>query len=130
MGHTIVWDNSDKTVVLQQYIPPATKEDLFLLAEESADMLKSVSHTVHLILDERAIKLMLNTADLQFLEKLVPRNQGACVMVVPQIQVAYKLMAQRLGRLVAPKSVNQSFFAPSIEDARLMLQQRFSVRYP
>jgi hypothetical protein len=129
MGHLIAWDNLEKTVVLQQYIPPATKEDLFYLAQESAEMLQTVPHPVHLILDERAIKLILNTADLQFLEKLVPNNQGAVVMVVPQIQVAYKLMAQRLGRIVAPKSVHQSFFAPTIEDARLLLQRKFSVRY-
>ena len=51
MGYKIGWDNPEKTVVLQQYVDPASKDDLYRLAKESANLLKSVSHTVHLIID-------------------------------------------------------------------------------
>ena len=130
MGHHIAWDNNEKTVVVQQYLPPASKADLFQLAEKSAEMLKTVPYNVHLILDERAIKLIPSAADLQHLEKLVPNNQGAVVVVVPKKDVAYKLVTQRLGQIVAPRSVNQTYFAASIEEARTLLQQKVAVRYP
>ena len=130
MGHHIAWDNQDKTVVVQQHIPPSSKEDLLQLAEKSAEMLKSVTHTVHLIIDERSIRLMLNTTDLQYLEKLVPPNQGTVVVVVAKKDVAYKMLSQNLGKLIAPKSVNRTYFAASIEEAREILQRQVSVQYP
>ena len=130
MGHHIAWDNEDKTVVVQQHIPPSSKEDLLQLAEKSAEMLKSVAHTVHLIIDERSIRLMLNTTDLQYLEKLVPPNQGTVVVVVAKKDVAYKMLSQNLGKLIAPKSVNRTYFAASIEEAREILQRQVSVQYP
>jgi hypothetical protein len=130
MGHSIDWDNNDKTVVLQQYHAPATKEDLYQLAQKSSEMLNAVPHTVHLILDERSIKLLLTTIDLQYLEKFVPRNQGICVMVVPKFDVSYKMLTQRLGKFVAPKSVNRSYFASSVEEARELLCKKASVLYP
>jgi hypothetical protein len=130
MGFEITWDNNAKSVVLQRYIEPATKNDLILLAQKSSEMLKTVPHVVHLILDERNIKLMLNKTDLQYLEQLVPSNQGAVVMVVPQSQVSYKLISQQLGKLLAPKTVNRSYFVSTVEEARTMLQQKFGVVYP
>ena len=69
MGHEIHWDNEAKTVVYQQYTGTPVKDDLYYLAEESAAMLNSVDHTVHLIIDERMIKLTLTSADIKFLEK-------------------------------------------------------------
>jgi hypothetical protein len=130
MGHHIAWDNADKTVILHQYIAPASKEDLYQLAQKSAEMLGTVPHTVHLIIDERVIKLILNASDFRFLETLVPPNQGSVVMVVPRIDTDYKKITQRLGHIVAPKSVNESHFASSIEEARSLLQTKVSVNYP
>jgi hypothetical protein len=130
MGFEITWDNNAKSVVLQRYIEPASKNDLILLAQKSSEMLKTIPHVVHLILDERNIKLMLNKTDLQYLEQLVPSNQGAVVMVVPQSQVSYKLISQQLGKLLAPKTVNRSYFVSTVEEARTMLQQKFGVVYP
>jgi hypothetical protein len=73
---------------------------------------------------------MHTATDLQHLEKLVPPNQGAVVMVVAKKDVAYKMLTQRLGKLVAPKSVNQTYFASSIEEAREILQSQRLVQYP
>ena len=64
MGYLIHWDNEEKTVVFQQYTGNPVKDDLYHLAEESALMLNSVPHIVHLIIDERTIKLTLSSTDI------------------------------------------------------------------
>lgn len=130
MGHQIGWDNNDKTVVLQQYAPPVSNDDLLRLAEESAAMLKTVPHIVHLIVDERGIRQILSKADLRYLERLVPPNQGAVVVVVEPADLPYKAITQRLGNLVAPHAVSQTYFATSLEEARSILQQKVAVQYP
>ena len=98
MGYLIRWDNEQKTVVFQQYTGKPIKDDLYHLAEESAQMLKSVSHPVHLIIDERTIKLTLSSSDIKFLEKNVPPNQGAVVMVVSKSDLNYKKVVQNMGK--------------------------------
>ena len=130
MGHIIQWDNEEKTVVLQQYTKGAVKDDLYQLASESAAMLKSVPHTVHLIIDETEIKLTLNSADINFLEKNVPPNQGAVVMVVSKSNLTYKKVVQEMGRKLAPKTFEKPFFVNTIEQARELLQDEWEVHYP
>jgi len=130
MGHKISWDNEDKTVVLQQYTEEASKDDLYHLAQESAQMLNTIEHTVHLIIDERNIKYLLNPADMSYLEKLVPRNQGAVVVVVPVIKAGYKASVQKLAQRVAPTAFAEAHFVESLEEARKFLQESFGVRYP
>lgn len=130
MGHLIQWDNTDKTVVLQQYTDTPVKEDLYRLAEASATMLGSVSHTVHLIIDERSIRLSLNSVDMKYLEMNVPPNQGAVVMLVKKSSLPYKQWIQNLGKSLAPKAFEKPFFAATLEEARELLQKLFGVRYP
>ncbi len=130
MGHSIQWDNEEKTVVYQQYTGNAVKDDLYYLAEESAALLKSVEHTVHLIIDERTIKLTLSSADIKFLEKNVPPNQGVVVMVVQKTDMNYKKFIQNFGQKLAPNAFFQTYFAASPDEARQLLQENFEVHYP
>lgn len=130
MGHRIEWDNEEKTVVLQQYTDVPVKDDLYYLAEESAAMLSSVDHTVHLIIDERTIKLTLTSADIQFLEKNVPPNQGVVVMLVNKTDVSYKKFVQNFGQQLAPNAFFQTYFVTTLEDARKILREKFDVKYP
>lgn len=130
MGHFIKWDNAEKTVVLQQYTDNPVKDDLYHLAEESAKMLGSVFHTVHLIIDESNAKLNLNSADMKFLEKNVPPNQGAVIMIVNKSDATYKKLLQGIGKTVAPTAFGQPYFAMSIDAARELLQKEFGVQYP
>lgn len=58
-------------------------------------MLRSVLHTVHLIIDESSIKLNLNSADMRYLEKNVPPNQGAVVLIVSKSDATYKKLDPR-----------------------------------
>ena len=130
MGHDIQWDNQEKTVVLQQYTDTPVKDDLYYLAEKSAALLKSVLHTVHLIIDERAIKLTLTSADIKFLEKNVPPNQGVVVMLVNKNDLNYKKFVQNFGQKLAPNAFFQTYFTTSLEEARKFLQDHFDVHYP
>ena len=130
MAHQISWDNPDKTVVLQVYLDSPSKEDFYQLAEKSAAMLNSVSHTVHLILDERNIKLVLNVADMLFLQKQMPRNQGGLVILVDHSTIRYKTAVHNLTQQLVDGTFDQLYFANSIEEARHILQQAFGVRYP
>lgn len=130
MGHFIQWDNEEKTVVFQQYTDTPVKDDLYYLAEKSAAMLKSVPHTVHLIIDERTIKLTLSSADIKFLEKNVPPNQGAVVVVVNRNDLSYKKYVQEVNKKIAPKAFDQPHFAATPQEARQLLQEQFGVHYP
>jgi hypothetical protein len=130
MAHEISWDNLDKTVVLQVYTDNPSKDDLYQLAEKSMAMLKTVSHTVHLILDERKINLILNAADMIFLQKQMPHNQGAVVMLVDPATIRYKTAVHNLSQRLVVGTSSQPYFANSVEEARYILRQTFGVRYP
>ena len=130
MNHLIRWDNAEKTVVLQQYTEKAVKDDLYDLSKQSAQMLKSVSHRVHLIIDERPIKVTLSYADIKYLETNVPENQGAVVMIVDKSGLTYKKMIQDVGKSLAPKAFDQPYFAETLDEARQLLQEHFAVHYP
>ena len=130
MSYLIRWDNEEKTVLFQQYTDNAVKDDLYHLAEESAKMLKSVEHTVHLIIDESNAKITLNPTDMKYLEDNVPANQGAVVMVVEEGGLTYKRIMQNVARTVAPKAFDQPYFAATIEEAQQLLQEQFGVHYP
>lgn len=129
MRHAITWDNDDKTVVLQQYLDGATKDDLYGLARESAKMLSTCDHTVHLIIDERLMNLVLNSADITYLEQQVPHNQGAIVMVVRPESVRCNTIRQQMGQRVAPTAFPDQTIFSSLDEARYYLEQRFGVRY-
>jgi hypothetical protein len=129
VGHQIGWDNEDKTVLLQAYTDPAVKDDLYHLAHKSAELLSTVQHTVHLIIDERNINLVLSSTDMKYLAKNTPSNQGAVVMVVQPTKLAYKTAVQGLGKIIGPQAFAQPYFVDSVEAARQFLQDSFDVNY-
>jgi hypothetical protein len=130
VGHLIHWDNEEKTVVLQQYTEGSSKDDLYHLASKSAEMLKQCSHTVHLIIDERQMSLVLNSADMAYLGRVAPQNQGKVVVVVPPEDVRYKNIVHQLGKRLAPVAFTEPHYAESLEEARRYLQEHYGVNYP
>ena len=130
MGHRISWDNEDQTVVLQEYTDPATKDDLYHLAQKSAQMLHTVQHTVHLIVDERNIHFPFTPGDLVYLAEQEPENEGAAMVIVPPSKVAFKIAYQKLSERISRKSFVNTYYVGSLEEARQVLQDRFHVRYP
>lgn len=129
MGYSIQWDNEDKTVVLQQYSDDASKDDWYQLAQESARMLSSVPHTVHIIIDERNVNLVATAADMQFLENLVPPNEGTCVVVTSRFKFRYKKLSKRVREQILKDTSHQAHFVESVDDARKVLQEQYGVVY-
>lgn len=130
MGYNIGWDNEDRTVVFQGYDENPTKADLYQLAEQSARMLATVEHTVHLIVDEWNVTHVIDTRDMAYLEKLLPKNQGAVVVIMPRRRMGYKIMLQKLAKSVAPKAFSAGYFVESLEEARQLLREKYGVQYP
>jgi hypothetical protein len=129
MGHEIGWYNADKTVVLQQYTVGATKDDLYQLAQKSAEMLATVKHTVHLIIDEQMARHIPTPSDMAYLENLLPPNQGAVAVIIQPNRIGYKTMLQGTGKVWAPNAFAQGYFVQSLEEARALLEESFSVRF-
>jgi len=127
MGHVINWDNEDKTVVLQAYTDPVTKDDLYQLVKKSSEMLAACPHTVHLIIDERKMNFTLNSADLNYLQKMLPPNQGTVVLVVLPGNLTYKRVF--LDRVTHKVDRAETQFVVSIPEARQLLQELCGVRY-
>ncbi|MEP6985636.1 MAG: hypothetical protein ABI970_08560 [Chloroflexota bacterium] len=130
MGYSIQWDNAEKTVILQQYMDKPDKDDLYNLAKESARLLASVSHTVHIIIDEQGNRLNLNAVDIKHLEDLVPINQGVVVMIVTGSDLAYKKFLENAGKKLGPKAFKETAYAATLEEARHFLQEQFVLQYP
>lgn len=130
MAYQIDWYNRQKNVVLQRYFDDVTKDDLYKMARESANMLKSVPHTVHLIIDEHSANNMLTTTDMQFLERMVPPNQGAVVVLVPEHKLKYKTIVQSMGNKIAPHAFTQeTVFVSTMEKAQAYLQQHYAITF-
>jgi len=128
MHYTIHWDNDAKTVVLQQYHQGATKDDWYQMARESAQMLGTVPHTVYLIIDEHHIEFDANSADMRYLEKQAPANEGACVIVVPRHQQLYKTIKKKI-REKTVHNEREAYFVETIDEARQLLKELFGVVY-
>ena len=127
MGHLINWDNDEKTVLLQMYTDPVTKDDLYHLVKNTAAMLAACDHTVHLIIDERKVNFVLNSADLGYIQKMLPPNQGTVMLVVLPGNLAYKQLF--LDRVTYQVDRDGTHFVESNRDARLLLQQLYHVHY-
>lgn len=127
--HQIRWDNQCKTVVLQTYERDATPQDMYEMAAESAQMLNSVSNTVHLIIDQTAVVQMFTIGSdlMRYLNSHVPANQGVVLVVGAQM---YAKTIARVGDKIAPNAFNQTHFFESADDARAYLAKEFEVRYP
>jgi hypothetical protein len=119
MGHRITWDNEDETVVLQEYTDGATKSDFHQLVKESSALLKTVQHTVHLIIDERKILLILESSDATLLKKWLPENEGTVVVVMPPARIEYRRAFQFLSKQLLRKNYANTYsrqFTKSLTD--------------
>jgi hypothetical protein len=130
MGHHIRWDNTDQTIIFQEYDVDGSKEDLYQLAQKSSQMLKTVDHLVHLIIDERNVNLILNPDDMNYLREIAPQNEGTVMVIVPPSKIKFRLAFQDLYNRMMRKTFINTYYVESIEQARRYLQERFKVRYP
>lgn len=125
-NYRIEWDNAEKTVVLQTYLVGATSTDVYEMARKSADMLKTVDHTVHLIILRSSGPPAVTAHELTHINKLVPKNQGK-LMVVGSL---YDQMLIKSGDKIAPRTVQNSQVVKTVEEARQFLIEHYDVVYP
>jgi hypothetical protein len=130
MSHHTGWDNEARTVILMQYDKGAIKDDLYIMAKENAALMASVEHTVHLIIDETNIQLNLNSADMRYLERNVPPNQGHIALIPHPSSLMFKKIIVNMGNTIAPKAFDGIYYCRSVEEARELLQKEFNVKYP
>lgn len=123
--YRVEWDNADKTVVLQTYLTGVTPTDIYQMAYTSADMLETVDHTVHIIIMPSGRRVM-NAHQLNQINKLVPENQGA-VLVVGS---TYEKLLKKMGEKIALSAVKDSEIIGSVADARQFLIEHYGVVYP
>jgi hypothetical protein len=130
MGHRISWDNEDKTVVLQEYTDDPSKDDFYHMVEKSSRMLYTVSHTVHLIIDQQRFNLTFSAADMNHIQMWMPKNQGVLVLIAQPDTLAYKAAIHNLSQQLALRAGEKAYFADTIPEAREILRERLGVRYP
>jgi hypothetical protein len=76
------------------------------------------------------MNFVFNSADMAYMGKTTPANQGACVMVILEANLRYKDVVQQLGKRIGPNAFREPYFVTSIEEARRFLQEAFGVNYP
>jgi hypothetical protein len=130
MLHHTGWDNEERTVILMQYEKTAIKDDLYIMVKENAALMATVSHTVHLIIDETNIQLTLNSADMNYLERNVPPNQGHIALIPHPGSLTFKKMIVNIGNKLSPKAFDGIYYCRSVEEGREILQKEFAVKYP
>ena len=129
--HTIAWDNDAKTVVLQIFLPGATLKDMHEMAEESAAMLKTVSHTVHIIIWFNGSRpFIVNSREMRHLEQILPPNQGTVVVVTSVYYGEYARVVRGLMATYVPKVVDNLVHLNRVEEARQYLVDHVGVTFP
>jgi hypothetical protein len=130
MSHHTGWDNDEHTVILMQYEKGAIKDDLYIMVKKNAEMMASVEHTVHLIIDETHIQLSLNSADMRYLERNVPPNQGHIALIPHPGSLMFKKILVNIGNNIAPKAFEGIYYCHSVDEARELLKNEVGVKYP
>lgn len=99
----IAWYDDQQTIVLQTFDGEFSLDELSKVAVESASMIRSVSHTVDLIVDFR--KVNFKNANLlgamRTVDRKTPDNQG-CVVLVGVNPYLRRMMG--MAKMVAPRS--------------------------
>jgi hypothetical protein len=120
---TLIWDNDDKTILRHCYTANLTAADVIDMACATYDLLMSVPHIVHIIIElpglTRASQVQIMEAADQLDDCLAP-NQGYSVTVGGGLAMAYavKTMAK-----VAPRSMERAHFADTLDEARALIKR-------
>ena len=122
MTHEVFWDNETKTVLRQEYYDSPTVEEIVEVATKTNEMLKTVSHPVHLIIQQqhrglRERQAFIKAADQ--LESHVAPNQGIVIVIDPSIALQFSIKSMAL---VAPKAATQVHQVHTLEEAREFIQ--------
>src|SRR5258705_6013933 len=129
MAITVQWDNPEQTIIRFEYSGQWTFRDLFDAMHEARNLMDSVGHRVHGIIDMRESKLMPNGA-LSLGRNVTMRkhpNQGKTVIIGAN---SFARTLYDVYRKVYRSTFDESAysFAATIEEARLNLGKQAVVQ--
>ncbi len=122
MGITIVWDNSDHTVMRMTFTSPWNWDDLETILTEVHAMLDTVNHRVDVIVDMKNSGAIPEGAFWRFhkLTQTKHRNRGRVILVGGNTFI--RTMTDTVRRLANDLFDADMFvLAPTVEDARAVL---------
>lgn len=122
MTARVFWDNEEQTILQHVYSGDVTPDDYYFIIDNSAEMIRSVAHTVHVIVDSRqVISRPANLSRImRYADKHVPDNQGIRVLVGATLLM--RVMVDG-GRVFSPRLVRDVHFAETVEDARALIER-------
>ena len=116
----VIWDDEARTCLRHIYIGNLTIDDYINAVNEVEQMSKSVSHTVHSIMDRSQVlttpAVMLPV--MRYANKHVPPNLGLRVIIKGGM---FTRAIVDLGRRVAPRLAQNIYFANDLDDARAII---------
>ncbi|GAB4525448.1 MAG: hypothetical protein OHK0046_41330 [Anaerolineae bacterium] len=123
MPSQIFWVNDEKTLIYHLYSGDVTADDYYYVIDNNEAMVRSVNHTVNVILDRRGVISSPSNLSrvMRYANNHIPDNQGIRVVVGAALMT--KVMVDA-GRMLAPRLVKDVYFAESLEEAHDLIAAR------
>lgn len=118
----VIWDDEAHTILRQIYTGHLKLSDYMEASDEVGRMAKTVSHTVHSIMDRTGIISTPNVLlpALRYANNNLPPNIG--IRVVVKGSTFTRLLVD-IGRRAAPRVSKQVFFVDTVQEARTLIAQ-------
>jgi hypothetical protein len=116
----LVWDNEERTILRQIYSGHLQLEDYIKAVNELESMAKTVSHTVHSVMDRTQILSTPNVAlpAMRYANSHVPPNLGLRVVIKASMFTQFIV---DIGRRVAPRLIDKVYFVNTLEEAHALI---------
>lgn len=122
MPISVRWNEDEKRILIQEFVGKWSLDEYYESAQIVVDEVKSQNHTVHVIGDlRRSASIPPGILSARsFLERTTPDNRGLIVIIGAN---SLLMMLIDIVRPVAPRFVNNLFFASSMEAALQMIAE-------
>ncbi len=124
----VVWDDEAKTTIRQIYSGKLTLQDYITSTDTVELMAKSVSHTVHSLMDRTGVisapKIVLPA--MRYANNHVPPNLGIRVVIKADM---FTHVIVDIGRRVAPRLIHDIYFVDTLEEGRAFIARRSKKAY-
>lgn len=116
MGFITIWENDEKTILRQIYTDRWTVDDFIACTDRTHRLLKSVPHTVHLIIDlSQAVRTPSNILSaMRYAEQHVNDNLGL-IAIVGADDFAKQVFAP--AKRLAPNATGRITFVETLPEA-------------
>ena len=127
MPANIAWFNPEKTIIHHIYTGDIALDDYLFMADNSAEMIRSVDHTVHIIFDRsKANKTPPQNLSraLRYANQHSPENQG--VKVIVGASLITRIMVDA-AKTIAPRLAKDVYFAENLETAERIIMEKAGI---